>query len=107
MAKRVTENHNVTSAESDDNFEYEDMVEGLKSAETPSEENPAETPSEDTPKTVSGKKGGKNAAENVIILKNAATYSGCGLKFVKNEPTPVKDKAIYDKLLSTGLFVKG
>lgn len=43
----------------------------------------------------------------VLILKKAATYFGCGLKFSKNIPTTVSNKAIYDKLLATGLFVEG
>lgn len=43
----------------------------------------------------------------ILILKKAATYSGCGLKFTKNVPTTVANKTIYGKLLATGLFVKG
>ena len=113
MAKTVEKNHKVVSEENDSNFEFEDMVEGIKTetandeAESTSEaENAAddENSADKGKKKTASKKKGSGKGENVIVLKKAATYSGCGLKFNKNEPTSVKDETIYNKLLSTGLF---
>ena len=102
MAKNVTENHNIdTNAEG---YEFEDMFESGTSAET---EAKAEEEKAEVKPEKANKKGSAKGGDNVLVLKKAASYSGCGLKFTKNAPTPVEDKAIYEKLLSTGLFVKG
>ena len=102
MAKNVTENHNIdTNAES---YEFEDMVESGTPADTDTK---AEDEKAEAKPEKATKKGSAKGGDNVLVLKKAASYSGCGLKFTKNAPAPVEDKAIYEKLLSTGLFVKG
>lgn len=110
MAKKVTENHNISSDELENDMEFEDMVEGLNPDEAPAAEAESsdadETPTADNKDATSAKKKSSGKSGNVIVLKKAATYSGCGLKFKKNEPTPVEDETIYKKLLSTGLFDK-
>jgi len=113
MAKTVEKNHKVVSEENDSNFEFEDMIEGIKT-EAPDDEAESTSETENTAddensadkgkKKTASKKKGSGKSENVIVLKKAATYSGCGLKFNKNEPTSVEDETIYNKLLSTGLF---
>lgn len=113
MAKTVEKNHKVVSEENDSNFEFEDMIEGIKT-EAPDDEAESTSETENTvddensadkgKKKTASKKKGSGKSENVIVLKKAATYSGCGLKFNKNEPTSVEDETIYNKLLSTGLF---
>lgn len=101
MAKNVTENHNIdTNAES---YEFEDMVEGGAPADTDTK---AEDEKAEVKPEKANKKGSAKGGDNVLVLKKAASYSGCGLKFTKNVPTPVEDKAIYEKLFSTGLFAK-
>lgn len=44
-------------------------------------------------------------SENYLILTGAASYTGCGMRFFKNQPTLVTDDTACKKLLSTGLFV--
>jgi len=47
----------------------------------------------------------KKQAEYWLILTGAASYTGCGMRFFKNQPTLVTDDTACKKLLSTGLFV--
>lgn len=109
MAKKVTENHHLSS-DTDNEMEFEDMIEGLNPDEAPAEKTEKsdadEAPAKGNKEATSTKKKSSGKNGNVIVLKKAATYSGCGLKFKKNEPTSVEDEAIYNKLLSTGLFDK-
>lgn len=44
------------------------------------------------------------AHERKVILVGAASYYGCGQRFLKNTETPVSEDT-YRLLLSTGLFV--
>lgn len=102
MAKNVTENHNIdTNAQS---YEFEDMVGTGTPADTDTKSKDEKTESKHGK---ASKKTSVQVGENILILKKAASYSGCGLKFTKGVPTPVADEAIYEKLLSTGVFVKG
>lgn len=97
MAKNVTENHNINTEE--ESYEFEDLT-GIETNDDTKQQNNGE-PKKETKKSTVKIKG------NTLVLKGAASYLGCGLKFKKDVPTPVDDKAVYDKLLSTGLFVSG
>lgn len=48
----------------------------------------------------------KILAEYWLILTGAASYTGCGMRFFKNQPAQVTDETTFKKLLTTGLFVK-
>lgn len=48
----------------------------------------------------------KILAEYWLILTGAASYTGCGMRFFKNQPVQIADETTYKKLLTTGLFVK-
>lgn len=48
----------------------------------------------------------KIPAEYWLILTGAASYTGCGMRFFKNQPAQVTDETTFKKLLTTGLFVK-
>lgn len=97
MAKNVTKNHVINTEE--ESYEFEDLIETEEDKKTEIQDE-KETETE-------VKKSSAKVKENILILKGAASYLGCGLKFIKNVPTPVKDKTICEKLLLTGLFVNG
>lgn len=97
MAKNVTKNHVINTEE--ESYEFEDLIETEENEKTEIQNE------RETEKGV--KKSSAKVQENILILKGAASYLGCGLKFTKNVPAPVKDKAICEKLLLTGLFVNG
>lgn len=99
MAKNVTKNHNITTE--DDGYEFEDLIETEAETEVEAEKKNTDKPEKEI------KKGSAKVKENILVLKGAASYLGCGLKFIKNVPIPVDDEVICEKLLSTGLFVNG
>ncbi len=104
MAKRVEKDHTVV-----DTGNQEIPAEALLKAQEAAFDEVGTSESEDVasdaePKTAKAEK--KTQIKNGLILVGAATYAGCGLHFAKGEPTAVEDEAVYNKLLSTGLFNK-
>lgn len=72
----------------------------------PEEKEPEPEVSENTiPKIAEPGKEPEAEKRYMVVLVGAASYSGCGLRFTKNVPTPVKDLEVAKKLISTGLFI--
>lgn len=85
-----------------------DQAEPEREPETtkPEEKEPEQEVSEyPTPKIAEPEKVKESEKQYTVVLVGAASYSGCGLRFTKNIPTPVKDLEVAMKLISTGLFI--
>lgn len=123
MGRKVEENHKVVAeAESpaadliqqqeEFTFEEEPAV-APESKEPAHQEEPVTEPApvpEPEPKQEEEEKQEeqpkKILAEYWLILTGAASYTGCGMRFFKNQPVQIADETTYKKLLTTGLFVK-
>lgn len=84
-----------------------DQAESEKEPETtnPEDKEPEPDVSENlTPNTVEPEKVKEAEKRYMVVLVGAASYSGCGMRFIKHIPINV-DPEIAKKLLSTGLFV--
>lgn len=120
MAKKVAENHKIVET-AEEKSPAEELIEQQNGATAEfefgdDEEDPEETPEPPTeaPEPSSEEKPAKaeetqgqvavtKEKECFVILTGAASYSGCGMHFLKGQPTRVC-KEVFDKLISTKLF---
>jgi len=92
----------VVEPESKEPVQQEEPVTEPASASEPEPEKKEEEKKEEQIQEEQPK---KKQAEYWLILTGAASYTGCGMRFFKNQPTLVTDDTACKKLLSTGLFV--
>lgn len=121
MGRKVEENHKVVAeAESpaadliqqQEEFTFEEEPAAAPESKEPAyQEEPVTEPAPETePEKEEEEKQEeqpkKILAEYWLILTGAASYTGCGMRFFKNQPVQIVDETTYKKLLTTGLFVK-
>jgi len=123
MGRKVEENHKVVAeAESpaadliqqQEEFTFEEEPAAAPESKEPAHQEervtePAPAPEPEPEKEEEEKQEEqpkKILAEYWLILTGAASYTGCGMRFFKNQPAQVTDETTFKKLLTTGLFVK-
>lgn len=123
MGRKVEENHKVVAeAESpaadliqqQEEFTFEEEPAAAPESKEPAHQEepvtePAPAPEPEPEKEEEEKQEEqpkKILAEYWLILTGAASYTGCGMRFFKNQPVQIADETTYKKLLTTGLFVK-
>lgn len=113
MAKKVAENHKIVET-AEEKSPAEELIEQQNGATAEFEFGDDEEDPEETPESPAEEKPEKPAKTQVeppapkekecfVILTGAASYSGCGMHFLKGQPTRVCKEA-FDKLISTKLF---
>lgn len=123
MGRKVEENHKVVAeAESpaadliqqQEEFTFEEEPAAAPESKEPAHQEervtepaPAQEPEPEKEEEEKQKEQPKKIlAEYWLILTGAASYTGCGMRFFKNQPAQVTDETTFKKLLTTGLFVK-
>jgi hypothetical protein len=100
MAKNVGANHTVKTNTDDNGIET--LLKNETNAEVTQEVVEPETNTEEVKEVKKDKK--EDGKTRKIVLIKAASYSGGGLRFIKNVPVTIADEVVYNRLMSTGLF---